>query len=567
MSVDFPRRWLALPFVLLGLAAGVALGAPVPASEFLRDLHAGSITSLSLHPNGAAEFGLRGGDPQETRLTLDPGLFTALRSARVTYRVVPDAPASPVGNVISTWLPLVALLGLGVLMFRNQKPGNGVAVPTEFTRSRATQVSEAKISFRDVAGCDEAKEELVEIVDFLRSPARFHEIGARIPHGCLLVGPPGSGKTLLAKAVAGEARVPFFTISGSDFVEMFVGVGAARVRDLFDQAKKAAPCIIFIDEIDAVGRKRGTGLGGGNDEREQTLNQLLVEMDGFETKHDIIILAATNRPDVLDPALLRPGRFDRQVTVDAPDVKGREEILKVHARKKPLEENVDLRVVAKRTPGFVGADLENLLNEAALLAARQGRRKVSLRDLDEAADRVVMGPERKSRVLEDADRRLTAYHEVGHALAATLLPLADRVHKVTIVPRGRAAGFMMPLPGESLHWSKNRLLDAIAVALAGRAAEELVFGDVTTGAQNDFLQATQMARRMVTSWGMSELGLVALSSEGEGFLGAWEQKPFSDDTARLVDGQVNQILTNQYERVKHLLAQHLEAMHTAARHL
>jgi cell division protease FtsH len=465
-------------------------------------------------------------------------------------------------GLVSTLIPLLIMGGFLFIMIRGMRGGGDGAM--SFARSKAKVVSEnaPKVTFKEVAGCDEAKEELAEVVDFLKNPARYHDIGARIPKGVLLVGPPGSGKTLLAKAVAGEARVPFFTISGSDFVEMFVGVGAARVRDLFDQARKAAPCIVFIDEIDAVGRKRGSGMGGGNDEREQTLNQLLVEMDGFETKHDIIILAATNRPDVLDAALLRPGRFDRQVVVDAPDVKGREEILRVHSRKKPLEENVDLKVVAKRTPGFVGADLENLLNEAALLAARAGRRKVSLKDLDEAADRVSMGPARKSRVITHADKIVTAYHEVGHALAMQLLPHADRPHKLTIVPRGRAAGYAMPMPSESEHYSKNRLLDRIAVALAGRAAEELQFGDVTTGAQNDFQQATNIARRMVAEWGMSEtLGHVALVEMQNSYLGnGFEARHYSEDTAQAIDTEVKDIIEAQYARVKDIIQQHRNGM-------
>ncbi len=472
-------------------------------------------------------------------------------------------------NIVFNLLPIIATVGLMWFLLRGMRGGQDGAM--SFAKSKARIVPEGapKTTFKDVAGCDEAKEELTEIVDFLKNPARFHDIGARIPHGCLLVGPPGSGKTLLAKAVAGEARVPFFTISGSDFVEMFVGVGAARVRDLFEQARKAAPCIVFIDEIDAVGRKRGSGLGGGNDEREQTLNQLLVEMDGFETKHDIIILAATNRPDVLDAALLRPGRFDRQTVVDAPDVKGREEILRVHSRKKPLEENVDLKVIARRTPGMVGADLENLLNEAALLAARGGRRKVSLRDLDEAADRVTMGPARKSRVINDADKRITAYHEVGHALAANLLPMADRVHKLTIVPRGNAAGFMMPMPGEQMHYSKKRLLDRIAVALAGRAAEELEFGDVTTGAQNDFQQATNIARKMVAEWGMSDnLGHVALVEEQQNYLGyGGEVRHYSEETARMIDSEVKGIVEEQFTRVRLLLEEHREDMDRVVREL
>jgi cell division protease FtsH len=465
-------------------------------------------------------------------------------------------------SIVFNLLPIVAMVGLMWFLLRGMRGGQDGAM--SFAKSKARIVPEGapKTTFKDVAGCDEAKEELTEIVDFLKNPARFHDIGARIPHGCLLVGPPGSGKTLLAKAVAGEARVPFFTISGSDFVEMFVGVGAARVRDLFEQARKAAPCIVFIDEIDAVGRKRGSGLGGGNDEREQTLNQLLVEMDGFETKHDIIILAATNRPDVLDAALLRPGRFDRQTVVDAPDVKGREEILRVHSRKKPLEENVDLKLIARRTPGMVGADLENLLNEAALLAARAGRRRIGIKDLDEAADRVTMGAARKSRIIPEADKRITAFHEVGHALAANLLPLADRVHKLTIVPRGNAAGFMQAMPSEQDHLTRNQIMDRITVFMAGRAAEELEFGDVTTGAQNDFARATQLARKMVGEWGMSQtLGHVALIEENQDYLGLGiENRQYSNATAKAIDAEVKTILETCYANAKALLEQHRHLM-------
>jgi cell division protease FtsH len=550
-------------------------------SDFLNQLRAGEIAKVELSPAGLAQIVKQctpkslaecvDGERYTVQLLLEPSLYRelddAVRKHRLVYRVNNQASR---GAYITWGLQLLSVLFIvGLFLFfrsRSGQGGGGGGFASEFSKSKAKAVQNPKTTFKDVAGCDEAKEELSEIVDFLKNPTRFHDIGARIPHGCLLVGPPGSGKTLLAKAVAGEAKTPFFSISGSDFVEMFVGVGAARVRDLFEQAKKAAPCIIFIDEIDAVGRKRGSGLGGGNDEREQTLNQLLVEMDGFETKHDIIIIAATNRPDVLDPALLRPGRFDRQVTVDAPDIKGREEILRVHARKKPLEDNVDLRTVAKRTPGFVGADLENLLNEAALLAARSARRKISYKDIDEAADRVVMGPERKSRVISDADKRITAYHEVGHALAANLLPMADRVHKLTIVPRGRAAGYMMPMPSDQMHYSKNKLLDRIGVALAGRAAEDLEFGDVTTGAQNDFQQATNIARKMVTEWGMSErLGLIAHSSEQESFLGpGMTSRDYSDDTAQIIDEEVKAIISYQYARAKALLDEHREMMHRVA---
>jgi cell division protease FtsH len=542
---------------------------PVSLSSFKDSLGQGRIRSITITPGEALELSGRYIDGRTFRTTAtlnDPTVSSSALAERGVDVTVGRSDGTSWINILLQLLPILIMVGFLWYLLRGVRGGNDGAM--SFAKSRAKLMGEnaPKTTFKDVAGCDEAKEELSEIVDFLKNPTRFHDIGARIPHGCLLVGPPGSGKTLLAKAVAGEAKTPFFSISGSDFVEMFVGVGAARVRDLFEQAKKAAPCIIFIDEIDAVGRKRGSGLGGGNDEREQTLNQLLVEMDGFETKHDIIIIAATNRPDVLDPALLRPGRFDRQVTVDAPDIKGREEILRVHARKKPLEDNVDLRTVAKRTPGFVGADLENLLNEAALLAARSARRKISYKDIDEAADRVVMGPERKSRVISDADKRITAYHEVGHAVAANLLPMADRVHKLTIVPRGRAAGYMMPMPSDQMHYSKNKLLDRIGVALAGRAAEDLEFGDVTTGAQNDFQQATNIARKMVTEWGMSErLGLIAHSSEQESFLGAgMTSRDYSDDTAKMIDEEVKAIISYQYARAKALLDEHREMMHRVA---
>ena len=561
---------LLIAFTLSGVALAVTERS---ASEFLEDLATGKVASVIINPNGQARVNVTTDSNYEVQLLLEASLYKALEVAAskydTRYRVERSAP---VAEYLGFGVQLLVLVGIGALFFfmqraRSNSGGGGDGGASAFTRSRAKQVEKPTTSFKEVAGCDEAKEELAEVVDFLKNPARYHDIGARIPKGVLLVGPPGSGKTLLAKAVSGEARVPFFSISGSDFVEMFVGVGAARVRSLFEDARKAAPCIIFIDEIDAVGRKRGSGMGGGNDEREQTLNQLLVEMDGFETKSDIIILAATNRPDVLDAALLRPGRFDRQVVVDAPDVKGREEILRVHSRKKPLEENVDLRVVARRTPGFVGADLENLLNEAALLAARAGRRKVGLKDLDEAADRVTMGAARKSRVIPDDDKLITAYHEVGHALGMLLLPHADRPHKLTIVPRGRAAGYAMPMPSESEHYSKNRLLDRIAVALAGRAAEELQFGDVTTGAQNDFQQATNIARRMVAEWGMSDtLGHVALIEEQRGYLGnGIESRNYSEDTAQAIDSEVKEIIEMQYARVLGLLQTHRSGMQRIVR--
>ncbi|MDW8091914.1 MAG: ATP-dependent zinc metalloprotease FtsH [Meiothermus sp.] len=486
---------------------------------------------------------------------------------KVQVEVAPPRRENP---LLGFLIPLL-LVGLLVAAFfflsRNRSPSGDNAF--SFTKSRARVLTEApKTSFKDVAGCEEAKEELKEIVEFLKSPGRFHEMGARIPKGVLLVGPPGSGKTHIARAVAGEAKVPFIAASGSDFVEMFVGVGAARVRDLFETAKRHAPCIVFIDEIDAVGRRRGGGIGGGNDEREQTLNQLLVEMDGFEKESSVIVMAATNRPDVLDPALLRPGRFDRQVAIDAPDVRGREQILRIHAKGKPLAEDVDLALLAKRTPGFVGADLENLLNEAALLAAREGRKKITMKDLEEAADRVVMGPARKSMVVTPKDREITAYHEAGHALAAHFLEHADKVHKVTIIPRGRAMGFMMPSRQDTLHWSKKRLTDQIAVALAGRVAEELVFDDVTTGAENDFRQATDLARRMITEWGMHpEFGMVAYQVREDTYLGGYDTRQYSEDTARRIDEAVQRFLQEQYERVKQLLTEKREVLERVTRAL
>lgn len=487
--------------------------------------------------------------------------------ARVTSLEV--APrAQNWGGLLIALLPILLMVAFLWYLMRGMRSGGDGAM--QFGKSRARVITEenSQTLFRDVAGVEEAKNDLLEVVEFLKNPAKFHALGARIPHGVLMVGPPGSGKTHLAKAVAGEAKVPFFSISGSDFVEMFVGVGAARVRDLFEQAKKSAPCIVFIDEIDAVGRRRGMNINGGNDEREQTLNALLVEMDGFESKHDIIIVAATNRPDVLDPALLRPGRFDRQVVVDAPDVRGREAILGIHARGKPLAKAVELKTVAKRTPGFVGADLENLLNEAALVAARAGRKEILPKDLDEAADRVVMGPERRSRVISPKEKRITAYHEGGHALAAFLLPHADPVHKITIVPRGRAGGYVMRVAEEDrMYMSREMLLDTIGVALAGRAAEEIVFDDVTTGAQSDFQQATSIAKRMITNWGMSEsLGRVALSNGSESYLGETEgMRSYSEQTARMVDSEIKDIIDLQYTRVLGLLNDHREGLETIVR--
>ncbi len=565
----FPIRSLLIGAAVLGLVVFVASqnnarkGSDTQTySYFSRQLGNAQVKSV-LVKDGSLEVETSGGENYTTRVgaPLSTEELNTLGAKVESLEVAPRAQNW--GGIALAFLPILILVGFMWYLMRGMRGGNDGAM--QFGKSRARVITEenSQTLFKDVAGVEEAKNDLTEVVEFLKSPGKFHELGARIPHGVLMVGPPGSGKTHLAKAVAGEAKVPFYSISGSDFVEMFVGVGAARVRDLFENAKKSAPCIVFIDEIDAVGRRRGMNVNGGNDEREQTLNALLVEMDGFESKHDIIIIAATNRPDVLDPALLRPGRFDRQVVVDAPDVKGREAILQIHSRGKPLAKNVDLRTVAKRTPGFVGADLENLLNEAALVAARAGRKEILPNDIDEAADRVVMGPERRSRVISPKEKRITAYHEGGHALAAHLLPHADPVHKITIVPRGRAGGYVMRVAEEDrMYMSRDMLLDTIGVALAGRAAEEIVFDDVTTGAQSDFQQATNIAKRMVTTWGMSDaLGRVALASSSESYLGEMEGiKSYSDDTARLIDNEIKDIIDVQYNRALALLKDNREVL-------
>ncbi|MCR4432241.1 MAG: ATP-dependent zinc metalloprotease FtsH [Tepidanaerobacteraceae bacterium] len=487
-----------------------------------------------------------------------------------------DAEPRPQTPWWSSVLPSVflVLLFIGAWYFFMQQSQGGGSRVMSFGRSRAKLHTDDKrrVTFKDVAGVDEAKEELEEVVEFLKHPKKFIEIGARIPKGVLLIGPPGTGKTLLARAVAGEAGVPFFSISGSDFVEMFVGVGAARVRDLFEQAKKNAPCIVFIDEIDAVGRQRGAGLGGGHDEREQTLNQLLVEMDGFGINEGIIILAATNRPDILDPALLRPGRFDREVVVDRPDVKGREEILKVHARNKPLSENVDLSVLARRTPGFTGADLENLMNEAALLSARRNKKKIDMPELEEAITRVIAGPEKKSRIMTDRERRLVAYHEAGHAVVAQLLPHVDPVHEVSIVPRGRAGGYTMILPKEDRFFmGKNELMDQVTHLLGGRASEELVLSEVSTGAQNDLERATEIARRMVMEYGMSEnIGPMTLGhKQEEVFLGRdlTRGRNYSEEVAASIDKEVRKIIDACYNKAKSLLSENVNKLHKVAQAL
>ncbi len=476
----------------------------------------------------------------------------------------PEPEPSLLVSMLPTLIPIAILVVLMIVMMR-QSQGGGKAMNFGKSNARMTVNPANKKTFADVAGADEEKEELQEVVEFLKHPQSFVELGARIPKGVLLVGPPGGGKTLLAKAVAGEAGVPFFSISGSDFVEMFVGVGASRVRDLFDNAKKNAPCIIFIDEIDAVGRQRGAGLGGGHDEREQTLNQLLVEMDGFQVNEGIIVMAATNRKDILDPALLRAGRFDRQIVVNYPDVKGREEILKVHAKGKPFDEDVDLAVLAKRTPGFIGADLENVLNEAAILTARHKKKKIGMEEIEEAVTRVIAGPEKKSRVVSEKDKKCTAYHEVGHAIIAYELPGCDPVHEISIIPRGMAAGYTLTLPEkDDQHMFKSKMLDDICMMLGGRAAEAIVLGDISTGASNDIQRATDIARGMVAKYGMSELiGPVYHGGDEEVFLGRelGHTKSYSETVGTQIDAEIKRIMSESYEKAKRVLSEHINKLH------
>lgn len=499
----------------------------------------------------------------------DPKLLDSLLTKNV--KVVGEPPEEPsiLGSIFVSWFPMLLLIGVWIFFMR-QMQGSGGKGAMSFGKSKARMLSEDQIktTFADVAGCDEAKEEVGELVEYLRDPGRFQKLGGKIPKGILMVGPPGTGKTLLAKAIAGEAKVPFFTISGSDFVEMFVGVGASRVRDMFEQAKKAAPCIIFIDEIDAVGRQRGAGLGGGHDEREQTLNQMLVEMDGFEGNEGIIVIAATNRPDVLDPALLRPGRFDRQVVVGLPDVRGREQILKVHMRRVPLATDIDASVIARGTPGFSGADLANLVNEAALFAARNNKRVVSMVEFEKAKDKIMMGAERRSMVMSEEQKASTAYHEAGHAIIGRLVPEHDPVHKVTIIPRGRALGVTFFLPeADAISYSRKKLESMISVAYGGRLAEELIYGpdNVSTGASQDIKQATTIARNMVTQWGYSEkLGpLLYAEEEGEVFLGrsVSKTKHVSDETARIIDQEIKAIIETNYQRARKMLVENMDILH------
>src|SRR5437660_961308 len=533
-------------------------------SEFVSRVEQGDVREVTIRGNYINGL-FKDGRPFRTYMVEYPDLVKVLRDHHVTINAKPPEDNPWYVTLLVTWGPFILFLGLWFFLMRQMQIGGNKAL--SFGRSRARLLTEdrKKVTFSDVAGVDEAKEEVVEIIEFLKDPHKFQKLGGRIPKGVLIVGPPGTGKTLLAKAIAGEAGVPFFSISGSDFVEMFVGVGASRVRDLFEQGKKHAPCIIFIDEIDAVGRLRGAGLGGGHDEREQTLNQLLVEMDGFDTTEGVILIAATNRPDVLDPALLRPGRFDRQITVNRPDVRGRSEILKVHTKKVPLAKDVDLEVISRGTPGFSGADLENLVNEAALLAARLNKTAVELKDFEFAKDKVLMGVERKSMVLTEQEKRTTAYHEAGHALMAKLLPGTDPVHKVTIIPRGRALGVTMQLPVDDRHsYSKEFLYNNLAILMGGRVAEELVFKQITTGAGNDIERATDLARKMVCEWGMSdELGPLTFGKKDEEiFLGREiaTRRDYSEDIALKIDTEVKRLVTENYERAKRILRENIAAL-------
>jgi cell division protease FtsH len=498
----------------------------------------------------------------------DTDLIKILRQKGVVINAKPPSENPWYMSVLVSWFPMIVLIGVWIFFMRQMQAGGGKALSFGKSRARLMSDQSEKVTFEDVAGIDEAKEELIEIVDFLRDPKKFTRLGGRIPKGVLLVGPPGCGKTLLARAIAGEAAVPFFNISGSDFVEMFVGVGASRVRDLFVQGKKNAPCIIFIDELDAVGRHRGAGLGGGHDEREQTLNQLLVEMDGFESNEGVILISATNRPDVLDPALLRPGRFDRQVVVSMPDIRGREKILRVHMKKSPIDNDVKVIVLAKGTPGFSGADLENLVNEAALLAAKRDKEKIGMADFEDSKDKVYMGLERKSKVIKEEDRKLTAYHEGGHALVARFLPETDVVNKITIVPRGRAAGITWFLPEERDFKFKDQLESELAVIFGGRVAEEIVFNRISTGAANDIKQATDLAQQMVRSWGMSDdLGPLSYAKgEEQIFLGREiaQHRDYSEATAKKIDEEINKLIKSSYGRSKTVLNENLDILHKLA---
>lgn len=533
-------------------------------SEFMNDVEGKRISEVTIAgPDISGTY--TDGRKFSTYAPYDPTMVETIRNSGAKVQAQPeDTSANTFWGVLISWFPMILLIGVWIFFMRQASSGNNKAM--SFGKSRARLIENTKkVTFADVAGCDESKQELEEVIDFLKDPSKFQRLGGKIPKGVLLVGPPGTGKTLLAKAVAGEANVPFFSISGSDFVEMFVGVGASRVRDMFAQAKKNSPCLLFIDEIDAVGRHRGAGLGGGNDEREQTLNQLLVEMDGFEANENVILIAATNRPDVLDPALLRPGRFDRQVVVSNPDIKGREEILQVHVKKVPLAKDVELSVIARGTPGFSGADLANLVNEAALLAARKNKHKVTSADFDEAKDKVLMGNERKSMAMDEKEKRNTAYHEAGHAICSLYVPETDPIHKATIIPRGRALGMVQQLPEKDQYsYSRAKMHSRLIIAMGGRVAEELKFGydAVTSGASGDIQMATNLARSMVTEWGMSDkLGpILYAENSGEVFLGksVTKSQNMSEDTARVVDAEIKAFVTKAHEKATEILTEHRE---------
>ncbi len=540
-------------------------------SDFVGEVNGGRVRDVTIQ--GRTVTGqLTDGRSFQTYTPEDPSLVSRLTDKGVRVIAKPEeSDVNPLLHYLLSWFPMLLLIGVWVFFMRQMQSGGGRAMGFGKSRARLLTEKQGRITFDDVAGIDEAKQELQEIVEFLKDPQKFQRLGGKIPKGVLLVGPPGTGKTLLARAIAGEANVPFFTISGSDFVEMFVGVGASRVRDMFEQGKKNAPCIIFIDEIDAVGRHRGAGLGGGNDEREQTLNQMLVEMDGFESNEGVILIAATNRPDVLDPALLRPGRFDRQVVVPNPDVNGREKILRVHMRKVPLASDVDPKVIARGTPGFSGADLANLVNEAALLAARMGKRVVAMFEFEQAKDKVMMGAERRSLVMSDAEKKMTAFHEAGHAICALHLEECDPVHKATIIPRGRALGMVMSLPeGDRYSKSKAKCLDELTMAMGGRVAEEIIFGanKVSNGASGDIKMATNQTRMMVTEWGMSDkLGMIAYGDNSqEVFLGhsVTQNKNVSEATAREIDNEIKSVIDHAYARAKGILTEHLDELHALA---
>jgi cell division protease FtsH len=570
--------WMVI-LVLIILAwnvfkTGAAAVEEISFSQFLDQVNQGHVQKVQIRGEEIrGQYGSSAGKREplfKTYAATYPDLVKDLRAKAVEIEITPQKDSSLVSALVM-YGPLILLVAIWFVIMRQMQAGGNKALSFGKSRAKLLTPTQKKVTFKDVAGVEEAKVELQEIIEFLKDPQKFQKLGGKIPKGVLLIGPPGTGKTLLARAVAGEANVPFFTISGSDFVEMFVGVGASRVRDLFEQGKKNAPCIIFIDEIDAVGRHRGAGLGGGHDEREQTLNALLVEMDGFDTNEGVILVAATNRPDVLDPALLRPGRFDRRVVVDRPDLRGREQILKVHTRSTPLAENVDLTIIARGTPGFSGADLANLVNEAALNAARFNKKKVEMIDFEYAKDKVMMGPERKSMIMTEDEKKNTAYHEGGHALVAAMLPDADPVHKVTIIPRGRALGVTMQLPSEDKYSHTKEYLDAmITVMMGGRIAEEKFLGHMTTGAGNDIERATDMARKMVCEWGMSELGPLTFGRpEQEIFLGRdfGRTQDYSQETANQIDAEVKRIVTSAYDKAKQLIEGNQKAMHRIARTL